>query len=69
MQIFVKTITGKTITIYTDEGENIRQLKGNIQDKTDIPIDQQHLIFERKEFDDPRTIGECNIVKESTVYM
>jgi large subunit ribosomal protein L40e len=69
MQIFVKTLTGKTITLEVEPTDLIEDIRMKLQDKVDVFVQKQRLIFGGKQLEDGRTLRDYDVQKESTLHL
>jgi ubiquitin len=69
MQLFVKTLTGKTVSIEVEEGESIEDVKAKIAEKEGIPAEQQRLIFGGQQLQDAKTIDDYDVGDDATLHL
>ena len=68
-EIYVKTLTGKTLVLYVEDSSLVEDVKVTIQEREGIPPDQQRLIFSGRQLEDLRTLSEYGIRKEDTLHL
>ncbi len=69
MQIFVKTLVGKSLTIDVSASTTIRQVKEQVNSKEGIAVDEQRLVFAGKQLEDAQTLSECGIENQNTLHL
>ncbi len=69
MQLLIKTLTGKTITVDVNEDDTVETLKQRINEKEGIPVDQQRLIFGGKQISEERTMSDYGVTNGATMHL
>ena len=69
MQIFVKALSGKMMTVNVEPSDSVEDLKAKVKDKTAIPVAEQRLVWAGKELENGRTLSDYNLPKGSTVHL
>ena len=69
MQIFIKTLTGKTLAIDADLKWKVKDLKAQIHTKEGMKVEQQKLVYGGRALADEQTLQSYNITKESTLHV
>lgn len=68
-QLFVKTLSGKTVSIECEPEDKLEDVKAKIEEKEGVPVDQQRLIFQGKQLDGQKTLQECNLDEGASLSM
>lgn len=69
IQVFVKTLTGKTLTLEIHPDDSINHVKAKIEDREGVPAQDQRLVFAQSNLDGARTVAEYGITKDSTLHL
>ena len=69
MQIFIKTLTGRTVSLIVDEDESIRTVKQKFKDKDGVPVNEQRLIYGGHELKDNQTLKDYGIYRDATLHL
>ena len=69
MCLYVKTLTGETITLDVEQSAAVERVKLQIQDREDLPPDQQNLLFAGRPMEDGRTLADYSVTPNSSLYL
>ena len=69
MQIYIKTLTGRSVSLIVEEGETIRTVKNKLKEKDGVPVAEQRLVFNNQELEDSKTLQHYGILREATLHV
>ncbi len=69
MQIYIKTLTGRTVSLIVEEGETIKIVKEKLKEKDGVPVEEQRLVFNSQELEDGKTLQYYGINREATLHV
>ena len=69
MQVFVKTVSGRTLSLQVESGETVESVKHLLQERENVDVDHQRLLFAGKELEDANTLESYNISGDATLEM
>ena len=69
MQIYIKTLTGRTVSLIVEEGETIKTVKEKLKEKDGVPVEEQRLVFNSQELEDGKTLQYYGILREATLHV
>ena len=69
MQIYIKTLTGRTVSLIVEEGETIKTVKVKLRDKDGVPVEEQRLVYNNQELEDSKTLQQYGIMREATLHV
>lgn len=67
--IFVKMLTGKTLTLEYKPKESVIEFKQRVMHQEGIPIEQQRMIFAGVQLENDRLLSDYNVKEESTLHL
>lgn len=69
LQVFLKTLTGKTITLEISPSDLVQDVKAQIEKREGVPAEEQRLVFAAKHLEDGHLVSEYDIKKDSTLHL
>lgn len=69
MQIYIKTLTGRTVSLIVEDTETIKMVKEKLKEKDGVPVEEQRLVFNSQELEDSKTLRHYGIMREATLHV